>query len=204
MSLRSTLKQLVGRPRLERLAQAVGYDTRPWARIVMYEEMDKLLAGLPLSNLDCVEISGTQYQGRPFRSYAALHYPAYDVCAAPLPVAADLIIADQIWEHLLWPYKATRHVYEGLRPGGHFLVATPFLIRVHANPTDCSRWTETGLKHLLAECGFPLDAITTGSWGNADCLQANLKVWARRGFGGSLAHDPNLPVVVWALARKPA
>jgi len=202
MSIQTVLKKALGRERLEGLARLVGYDTRPWARIVMYEQMDHLLSGLDLPATDCVEISGTRYEGRPFRSYEAQHYPAFDICAGPLPKPVDLIIADQIWEHLLWPYRATRNVLDSLRPGGRFLVSTPFLIRVHANPTDCSRWTEMGLQHLLAEAGFPLDDIRTGAWGNRDCVEANLKVWARRGFAGSLRNDPNLPVVVWAMARK--
>ena len=62
-----------------------------------------------------------------------------------------------------------------LQPGGHFLIVTPFLYKVHPNPYDCTRWTETGMRYFLAECGFPLDPITTGSWGNRACLEATLR-----------------------------
>jgi hypothetical protein len=89
-----------------------------------------------------------------------------------------------------------------LKPGGHLLVTTPFLIKVHEVPVDCSRWTELGMKHLLAECGFPIDGIWTGSWGNRACVQANFRNWARRGWFKSLANEPEFPVSVWALARK--
>ena len=94
MSIQTVLKKALGRERLESLARLVGYDTRPWARIVMYEQMDHLLSGLDLPATDCVEISGTRYEGRPFRSYEAQHYPAFDICAGPLPEPVDLIIAD--------------------------------------------------------------------------------------------------------------
>jgi hypothetical protein len=56
-----------------------------------------------------------------------------------------------------------------LSVGGYFLdflVTTPFLSPIDENPHDCSRWTEVGLKHLLAEAGFSIDKIVTGSWGN--------------------------------------
>jgi SAM-dependent methyltransferase len=118
-----------------------------------------------------------------------------------LPSRFDLIIADQVFEHLLWPYRAGRNVRSMVKPGGHFLMTTPFLIKVHESPVDCSRWTELGLKHLLAECGFPLEEIRTGSWGNRACVRANFRRWARKGFR-SLANESEFPVTVWALAKK--
>ena len=71
----------------------------------------------------------------------------------PLDDTFDLIIAEQVFEHLLWPYRAARNVHRMLRPGGSFLITTPFLVKIHPVPNDCSRWTETGMKHLLAEAG---------------------------------------------------
>jgi SAM-dependent methyltransferase len=114
----------------------------------------------------------------------------------------DLIIANQVFEYVLWPYKAARNVCQMLKPGGYFLMTTPFLIRVHAIPYDCTRWTETGIKYFLSECGFPLEEIKTGTWGNRACVKANFKRWARRGWFGSLKNEPNFPVSVWALAKK--
>jgi len=49
------------------------------------------------------------------------------------------------------------------------VVTTPFLIRLHDGPVDCSRRSETGLKYFLAECGFDIEKIKTGSWGNPEC-----------------------------------
>lgn len=90
-----------------------------------------------------------------------------------------------------------------LKPGGYFLVTTPFLIKVHPVPHDCTRWTETGIKYFLHEGGFPMEDTVTGSWGNRACVKANFKRWARRGWFGSLKNEPDFPVSVWALARKP-
>jgi hypothetical protein len=68
---------------------------------------------------------------------------------------------------------------------------------------DCSRWTETGLQYFLAEAGFDLDGIKTGSWGNRACVKANFTAWARyRSRLHSLRNERAYPVVVWALARK--
>jgi SAM-dependent methyltransferase len=153
--------------------------------------------------MDALELSGRTWQTHPFRSYRAIDYPEYDVCLDPLPDRFDFIVAEQVFEHLLWPYRAGRNVEAMLRPGGYFLITTPFLFPVHPSPFDCSRWTETGMRYFLAECGFPLDAIVTGSWGNRACVAAYMKGRAPyRAWKHSLRNEPYNPVMVWALARK--
>ncbi len=189
---------------VKRILSAVGYDWGHWTRTVMYRECLALIESMEPGQLDALEISaGDKFQQIAYKSFTEMNYPEYDICKDRLDADFDLIIADQVWEHLLWPYRATRNVYDMLRPGGRFLITTPFLIRRHDIPYDCSRWTELGMKHFLAECGFPIEQIRTWSWGNRDCVKANFSNWARRGWFGSLRNDPNFPVTVWALAIKP-
>jgi hypothetical protein len=57
-----------------------------------------------------------------------------------------------------------------LRPGGVFIVSTPFLLKVHEFPIDLYRWTEHGMRQLLAGVGFTV--LATASWGNRECLFA--------------------------------
>jgi len=115
----------------------------------------------------------------------------------------DLIIAEQVLEHLISPHKAICHAYEMLRPNGWFIVTTPFLIKLHPQPNDCSRWTETGLENILAENGFSNDNIQTGSWGNKQCVIANFNKWVKyKPLIHSLNSEPDFPIVVWAYARK--
>lgn len=179
-----------------------------WARIVMNRETRRMVERLSPGELDVLEISGgsSSRWSEPglFGTYTSAEYPDYDVCDGPLRESAfDLVIAEQVFEHLLWPYRAARHVHQMLRPGGYCLVTTPFLLRVHDSPNDCSRWTELGLRHLLAEAGFDLSAIKTGSWGNRACVLANFDAWeAYRPDEHSLKNEPDFPVVVWALAGK--
>ncbi len=188
---------------IKHLLKAVGYDWGHWTRTVMYRDCAELIRTLGPERLDAMEISaGDKFQQFPFRSFTEMNYPEYDICKDRLDGEFDLIIADQVWEHLLWPYRATRNVHAMLRPGGHFLVTTPFLIRRHEIPYDCTRWTEMGMKHFLAECGFDIERIRTWSWGNRACIKANFRRWARRGWFGSLRNEPDFPVTVWALAQK--
>ena len=196
---RPHLKERLRRP-LERL----GFGTSDWVREVMYEECFAFLAGLHPERCHVLEISaGNQWRQRfNFRSFTETQYPDFDICADVLPRTFDVIIADQVFEHLPWPYRAVRNVHAMLKPGGVFIVAAPFLVRVHNVPLDCNRWTETGLSHLLQEGGFRPDDIRTRSWGNRACVVANFTRWSKRGLLGSRRNEPDFPVMVWAYARR--
>jgi SAM-dependent methyltransferase len=181
---------------------SIGCRTRDWARVVMYEECTKLINKLEPHNMDALEISsGFEWKNLGFKSFTEANFPEFDICAQTLEIKFDLIIADQVWEHLLWPYKATQNVLSMLKPGGYFLITTPFLIKVHDMPNDCSRWTEVGIKYFLAECGFPIEEILTGSWGNRKAVIGNLKRFPK-GFYRSLKNESEYPLTVWALAKK--
>jgi SAM-dependent methyltransferase len=190
----------------QRAAAYFGFLERPYARIVMDREIAAAMRALDYRSLRALEISGNQWATFGFGAYQGAAYPEYDVCAGVLEHEAfDVIIAEQVFEHVLWPYRGVRHVWQMLKPGGLFLVSTPFLIRRHDVPVDCSRWTELGLKHLLAEGGFRLEDIETHSWGNRACVRAGLQlpgyaVWLP--WRHPLHHEPEFPVVVWAFARK--
>jgi SAM-dependent methyltransferase len=175
-----------------------------WCRVVMNRETRKLVQALGPEQLRVLEISGERWKSFGFQSYRSVGYPSFDLCAQTLDERFDLVIAEQVFEHLLWPLRAARNAYEMLVPGGRFLVTTPFLLRIHRSPVDCSRWTETGLRHLLAEAGFGLDDTETGAWGNRACVRSNFERWTRyRRLLHSLDNEPDYPVVVWALATRP-
>jgi len=174
-----------------------------WCRVVMDQETRRMISQLNPQQLDVLEISGCDWEFMRFKSYEIAHYPDFDICTSVLEKKYDLIIAEQIFEHLLTPYKAAANVYSMLRKDGYFLVTTPFLIKYHGCPDDCTRWTETGIKYFLAEAGFPIDHIQTGSWGNRRCVKGNFRKWTRyRPWLHSLKNEPEFPVSVWALAQK--
>jgi len=204
----SGLRRLPGGNKIVSVAKSIFGDGYPpnnhWIRIVMNRQTRKLVDALSPCQLEVLEISGDTWnlEGY-FKKYTSLSYPAYDVCERALDRTYDLIIAEQVFEHLLWPYRAGKHIYQMLRPGGHLLITIPFLLRIHGRMHDCTRWSETGLKYFLAECGFELDRIQTQSWGNRACVKANFGEWRiYRPWRHSLANEPKFPIVVWALAQK--
>lgn len=197
--LRSVLKRIRARTK-----SLLRIEDVQWGRLVMNRKTRGLVNGLEPNKLKVLEVSGIYWGGLGiFREYKSVSYPEYNLCDSALPEKFDLIIAEQVFEHLLWPYRAGQNIYRMLNPNGHFLLTTPFLIRVHEAPVDCTRWTETGIKYFLAECGFPFDTIQTGSWGNRACIRANYKRWVNyKPLIHSLRNEPEFPYVVWALARK--
>jgi SAM-dependent methyltransferase len=209
MTLRSVADSILSnessRANLKAILNRFGFDTTDWVRVIMYRRCFEFIRSLGPEKLDALEISGGPQWKRAFnfRSYRETEYPAFDICSQTLGTQFDIIIADQVFEHLPWPHRAGRNVFQMLRPGGTFIVATPFLVRVHRVPIDCSRWTEQGLSYLLQECGFPESHIKTDAWGNRACLKANLTKWRVYGWFRPLENEPDYPVMVWAFARKP-
>lgn len=175
---------------------------RHWVRTVMDDATDRMVAALEPPTLDVLEISGGKWSEFGFRSYRNVRYPDFDICSQRLEERFDLIIAEQVWEHLPYPYRATQNAMAMIAPGGHLLLTTPFLIKYHPHPLDCTRWTAEGLAYFLEECGFDRSRIATGSWGNKACLVANFHGWALYEPAiHSLTNEPKFPLVVWALAR---
>jgi SAM-dependent methyltransferase len=179
-------------------------------RIVMQKASRDWIRGLGPKRLDVGEISGKWGEGFGFRSYRSFHYPKFDPCDGPFRDDAgkvlkfDLIMANQVWEHIDRPFAATRNVHRMLRPGGWFWVAVPFFIPYHAVPVDCSRWTARGLTNLLVEAGFAADRVQSHQWGNRHVALRNLETpWPPEyREGDDLTDDPAFPVVAWAMAQR--
>jgi len=183
-----------------------GAEGEQWLRKAADIQIRQLVDGLDPARFDALEISGRNWEDRVrFKSYTVLNFPDHDLCAAPPPGTYDFIAAEHVFEHLLYPYRAAKNIFTALRHGGYFLMVTPFLVGLHPCPHDCTRWTEEGARYFLAECGFPLEGIRTGSWGNRHCVTGNFHhpVRYRRRLH-SLKNESNLPVTVWTLAQKPA
>lgn len=200
----NALKNLVPPRHRVRLRKALGAEH--WCRVVMNQEVKKFIQSLECSRLDVLEISGQRENEFNFHSYRTVDYPEYDICDRPLASESfDLIIAEQVFEHIQHPSRAATHVFQMLRPGGIFVITTPFLVKIHPIPLDCYRWTKDGIRILLENAGFSI--LKTGSWGNRQCLMRDLKPgmeWAYYIPGiHSLKNEPQLPIVIWAFARKP-
>lgn len=184
----------------------------PWHRIVANDAARRLVERLNVRAMAALEISGRRWSDWPFANYFQTRHPSYDVCSAVVSRGEgngdgrfDLVLVEQVLEHTDRPHQALRNIHTMLKEGGHVLVIAALLPKLARDPKDHSRWTESGLRLLLAANGFPDDGILSGSWGNRACAVASLD--GPQPFDPQrhpLANDPDLPLTVWALARKPA
>ena len=182
-----------------------------WCRKVMNDETKRIVDELNTEKMDALEISGN-YWGKAYhwKSFMSVEYPSFDLNYDVIANKRfDVIFAEQVLEHVKYPYRAVRNVHRMLNSGGMFLATTPFLIQFYAAPSDYTRWTEDGLKYLFEEAGFSVERISTGSWGNPDCVVADLSSCAHgSGWNNydpekhSLANNPLFPSVVWAVGVR--
>ena len=177
-----------------------------WQRRILNEAIQRFIASLDPSRCAAAEISGDAHAALPWMQYAGLDYPDFDLCA-PLSEERrfDVVICEQVLEHVPDPRTAVSNLRELCVPGGHVIVSTPFLIRVHELPQydmrDYWRFTPRGLRTLLENEGLEIERV--GSWGNRQCVVGNLDRWSAYRRWHSLHNEPDTPVQVWAFARNP-
>jgi SAM-dependent methyltransferase len=174
---------------------------RQWLRAVMIPDTRRAFEQLGPSSMHVAEISGDLWTELGWASREQFDFPEFDLCDPPaeLPGPFDLVICEQVLEHVPDPLKALDTLRRLCKPDGHVYVSTPFLVRLHDWPGDYWRFTPDGMELLLRASG--LEPVWVRSWGNRDVAVANFDHWVPRLPWQSLRNEPALPVTVWALAR---
>ncbi|MDQ6821447.1 MAG: methyltransferase domain-containing protein [Actinomycetota bacterium] len=174
-----------------------------WQRIPLNRAVDAHIGSLGPGRLSAVEISGDGQGHHPWKAFTSLNYPQFDLCA-PLRGQGpfDVVICEQVIEHVEDPWTAAANLRGLCASGGHVIVSTPFLIRVHElwGMKDYWRFTPRGLRRLLEGAELTVDHV--GAWGNRACVRGNLDRWPAYRAWHSLRNEPDLPVQVWAFARR--
>jgi SAM-dependent methyltransferase len=177
-----------------------------WVRVVMNEAVDHFLAGLDVGTLTAAEISGTSHSSRGWAAYRSLMYPEFDVCApVVIDERFDVVLCEQVLEHVVDPWAGVANLAELCRPGGHVVITSPFLIKVHELPMygmfDYWRFTPRGLQLMVEKVG--LEVVDQGQWGNRMCVTGNLTHWSARRRWHPMRNEPDVPVQIWCIARRP-
>lgn len=83
----------------------------------------------------------------------------YDGSRFPCPDASfDIVLCNQVLEHVFEPKCFLAEVFRVLRPGGRLVLTVPFVWDEHEQPYDCARYTRFGIRHLLDQAGLVIAA----------------------------------------------
>lgn len=69
-------------------------------------------------------------------------------------VKFNFICCHQVFEHLEFPERAARSVFQALVPGGTLLYTAPHSSQYHGVPDDYHRYTKTKVYNMLRQAGF--------------------------------------------------
>jgi len=68
--------------------------------------------------------------------------------------SVDLVVTQEVLEHVPDPFLAMREIYRVLKHGGRAYVQLPFIIGFHPCPEDFWRFTDQGMMELAKQAGF--------------------------------------------------
>jgi SAM-dependent methyltransferase len=66
----------------------------------------------------------------------------------------DLVITQEVLEHVADPFRAVSEIKRVLKEGGLAFIQLPFVIGYHPCPHDYWRFTDEGLEQLVKQAGF--------------------------------------------------
>lgn len=126
----------------------------------------------------------------------------------------DIIIADQVLEHVEHPWLAAEQIHAKLKPSGIAFVATPGLYPIHPSPLDCWRIMPDGYKVLFPATKWSV--IKQDMWGDAARVAFEFGENEELLDGGQTytveeamaqptyksSNDGKCPIQIWWIGRK--
>ena len=71
----------------------------------------------------------------------------------------DIVNAIELFEHVRYPQRAISNIYRILKRKGLFIISSPFLFPLHADPCDYQRWTKDKWEEELKDNNFIVEKI---------------------------------------------
>ena len=71
----------------------------------------------------------------------------------------DVVFSTEVMEHVQNPEKYLDEIYRVLTKDGIAVITVPFFVPLHEKPHDYYRYTEYGLRHLIAKSNFELQKL---------------------------------------------
>src|SRR5687768_9225332 len=71
----------------------------------------------------------------------------------------DVVIFNQVMEHLPDPLSVLKELARVLKPGGRMICTAPLFYEEHEEPYDFFRYTQFAWRHLIREAGLTLERL---------------------------------------------
>ncbi len=114
----------------------------------------------------------------------------------------DVVISQEVLEHLPDPWAALAEVRRTLKPGGLLYLQVPFVIGYHSGPSDYWRFTHEGLQRLIEGSGLELDRLETAVGAGTGIYRISAELCAV--LAGTLWNKAYLPAkALAAIALSP-
>lgn len=147
-----------------------------WLRVPMYASIAERLRPLDIKDKRAIEIGGSEgtlrelIEGLGAKVEVAANYPALDVEDLPYDGCFDVVVLDQVLEHVKHPWLVPASVARALKPGGICIATSVFVYPGHkgANYDDYYRFSPKGFATLFEE-GFEI--LSADGWGNAETMR---------------------------------
>ncbi len=153
-----------------------------WLRVPMYSALfdhiaDQDRAGL-LRGKKAIELGGSEgtllgaLKEKGVLTEVAPDYPSIDIEKIPFPDQSyDIVVLDQVLEHVKHPWRATQEIHRLLKSGGVCISTSVFVYPIHKGFVgsfgDYFRFSPEGFDNLFE--GFKI--LNSGGWGNAETMK---------------------------------
>jgi len=153
-----------------------------WLRVPMYSAISEEIAnqgrGGLLRGKKAIELGGSEgtllsaLRENGVLTEVAPDYPVIDVEKVPFPDGSyDIILLDQVLEHVKHPWRATQEVHRLLKGEGFCICTSVFVYPIHKGFVgsfgDYYRFSPDGFGSLFE--GFKI--LKSGGWGNAEIMR---------------------------------
>jgi ubiquinone/menaquinone biosynthesis C-methylase UbiE len=108
----------------------------------------------------------------------------------------DAVLSTEVMHDISEPREMLREVNRILKPGGHIILTTPFVVPTVDGVYDHYRYTEQGLRYLLTSENFEIQSITPVSDVIGAFVTLGVKPWLR--FWNQLSKLLHLKIIYTA------